>query len=77
MAKSIYSKRHQRLCELLWETRNEAGLTQQDVADRLGKPQSYVAKVEGGERRVDVIEFIELCEVLGVEPQHLVAAIKN
>lgn len=77
MAKSIYTKRHERLCELLIEGRADAGLTQQYVADHLGKPQSYVAKVEGGERRLDVIEFLELCEVIGVDAEGTLMALKR
>lgn len=69
MPKSIYSQQQELLCELLLKARLEAGLTQQQVADRLGQPQSYVAKIEGGERRLDVIEFIELCEQIGVSPR--------
>lgn len=45
-----------------------AKLTQQAVADRLGKPQSYVAKVEGFERRLDVIEFLMLAKAVGFNP---------
>ena len=66
MQKSIYSQQHQRLCELLVAARKEAGLTQVEVADRLGKPQSFVAKYEGGERRLDVIEFLAVATALGV-----------
>jgi transcriptional regulator with XRE-family HTH domain len=51
---------------LLRETRQAAGLRQTDVAERLGVPQSFVAKVEGGERRLDVVELRRLCFVLGV-----------
>ncbi|MGE0055696.1 MAG: helix-turn-helix domain-containing protein [Hyphomicrobium sp.] len=43
-------------------------LTQQAVADLLGKPQSYVAKVEGLERRLDVIEFLTMARVIGFDP---------
>ena len=42
-------------------------MTQQAVADRLGKPQSFVAKYENGERRLDVVEFLEIAEVLDVD----------
>ena len=59
------------LIGLLVETRKANGLTHQDVADKLGKPQSYVAKVEGGERRLDVVEFIEMARALGAEPSAL------
>ena len=48
--------------------RNAAGLTQQAVAERLGKPQSYVAKVEGLERRLDVVELLRLAAVLEWDP---------
>lgn len=52
----------------LVEARQVQSLTQTDVAVRLGKPQSYVSKYETGERRLDVIEFIEVCQALSVKP---------
>ncbi|MEQ9637878.1 MAG: helix-turn-helix transcriptional regulator [Devosia marina] len=60
---------------ILLDARSNAGLTQQEVADRLGKPQSYVAKVERNERRIDVVEFISLAQALGVDPARLFAAV--
>ena len=48
--------------------RLSAGLTQQQVADALGRPQSFVAKYENGERRIDIVEFVEICEVIGIKP---------
>lgn len=71
MGRTIHSPQHQALCELLIAARRKAGLTQHEVAERLGRPQSFVAKVEGGERRLDVIEFIELTRALGVDPTRL------
>lgn len=59
---------HARLIGLLRQTRKDAGLTQQVVADRLGVPQSFVAKYEGGERRLDVLEFIAIAKALGADP---------
>lgn len=56
---------------LLVETRRAAQLTQQQVADRLGKPQSYVAKVEGAERRIDVLEFAALVKAMDSNPTAL------
>lgn len=56
-------------------TRDQAGLTQTDVAARLGRPQSFVAKYEGGERRVDVIEFLAIARALGVDPLRLLKRI--
>ena len=67
MKKSIYSKRHEVLIECLVEARKTAGLTQQVLADKLGKPQSFVAKYENGERRLDVVEFMEIAEILNVD----------
>ena len=67
MPRSTRSPRHQKLIELLADRRNVAGLTQAQVARALERPQSFVAKYEGGERRLDVIELIEVCEVLGIQ----------
>lgn len=71
MKKSIYSHRQERLAKLLREARKSRGLTQQQLADRLKKPQSFVAKVEGSERRLDVIEFLAYCEELETPAQEL------
>ena len=75
MRKTLHSPAHDHLLALLRGTRRAAKLTQQDVADRLGKPQSFVAKVEGGERRLDVIEFITLVQAIGADPVMLVKAL--
>jgi transcriptional regulator with XRE-family HTH domain len=53
---------------LLIEARKTAGLTQVGLAVRLARPQSYVSKYEGGERRIDVVEFLEVAEALGIDP---------
>ncbi|NLG56497.1 MAG: helix-turn-helix transcriptional regulator [Rhodococcus sp.] len=71
MGKTIHSPQHQKLRELLVAARRKAGLTQHEVAERLGRPQSFVAKVEGGERRLDVIEFVDLVRALGADPVKL------
>jgi len=71
LTKSTHTSEYQRLVELLVETRRAAELTQQQVADRLGKPQSYVAKVEGAERRIDVLEFAALVKAMGSNPTAL------
>ena len=54
---------------MLVVAREESGLTQVDVAARLGKPQSYVSKYERGERRLDFVEFIALSQTLGIAPE--------
>jgi transcriptional regulator with XRE-family HTH domain len=71
VTKSLHSPTYRKLTELLVQARRKSGLTQQDVADALKTHQSYVAKVEGGERRIDVVEFMELAKALGVVPSGL------
>ena len=77
MAKSLRSPRQRQLLELLVKTRQSRGLTQAAVAAKLGKPQSFVAKVEGGERRLDVIEFIELALAMKVKPVDLISRLES
>lgn len=77
MAKSIYTERHKKLCELLKQQRKAAGLTQTVVAERLGKPPSYVAKYEGGDRRLDILEFIDVAAAIGFDPSKLIRALRS
>ncbi|KKQ87887.1 MAG: transcriptional regulator [Candidatus Curtissbacteria bacterium GW2011_GWC2_38_9] len=56
MGNSVYSREYQNVIKRLKEARIESGLKQEEVAERLGKPQSYVSKIERGERRVDIAE---------------------
>ena len=55
----------------------DAGLTQQQVADKLEKPQSFVAKYEKGERRLDVIEFLEIAKVLETDAIAIIAGVEK
>lgn len=57
MSKSIYSKDYKEIIDRLKKARVDAGLSQQAIANKLGKPQSYVSKIESGERRLDVAEI--------------------
>ncbi|UTW52528.1 helix-turn-helix transcriptional regulator [bacterium SCSIO 12827] len=77
MEKSLYTKRHKALINALKEAREAAGLTQQAVADKLGKPQSFVAKYENGERRLDVIEFLAVVESLSSSEAFIIDLIKR
>lgn len=65
--KSLRTPVHAYFLDLLLAARQRARLTQQQLADQLGKPQSFVAKYEGGERRLDVIEFLHLSQFLGID----------
>lgn len=74
--KTIYHPTYQALIQHLIELRKLKGLTQLMLAERLGKPQSYVAKIEGCERKLDVLEFVELCRVLGVSANEMIKIIE-
>jgi transcriptional regulator with XRE-family HTH domain len=63
--KAVYERSYAAFTELLKEERKTAGLTQVALAKKLRRPQSYVSKYERGDRRLDVIEFIEVAQVIG------------
>ncbi len=67
LKKTIHSEKQSKLCALLVKAREKAGMTQTALAKKLGKPQSFVAKLEGGERRLDVIEFLEIAKHLKID----------
>lgn len=60
------------MCALLRQLRIDAGMRQSDIAEQLGKPQSFVSKYESGARRLDLIELRNLCAVLGITVEKLV-----
>lgn len=62
---ALHTKRYRAFLARLRQAREDAGLTQQEVADALGRPQTWVSKCEIGERRVDFVELEELAEVYG------------
>jgi transcriptional regulator with XRE-family HTH domain len=66
--RSQFSPRHDRLRAALVKARHAQGLTQAQVASRLRRPQSFVSKFEGGDRRLDVVEFIEVTKALRADP---------
>ena len=74
IGKSVHSPDQAAFCELMVGARRAAGLTQQALALRLKKQQSFVAKYEGGERRLDVVEFIAIARALGADPLKLMAS---
>ena len=74
MQKSQHTRKYDRLLDALRRARRDAGLTQLDVAARLGAYASYVSKCESGERRLDVVELAEFCRVYGVPLVELLKA---
>ena len=64
--KSIHDQRYIEVVSLIRKARERRGLTQCGLARRLGRPQSYVSKVETCERRLDYIELLQMCRAVGV-----------
>lgn len=77
MGRWVTSPAHQAMRSVLVEARQAAGLTQRDVADRLGKANapSYVAKIEKGERQIDLVEFVALARALDRDERELFSAV--
>ncbi len=69
--KSINSDEYHSFLECLISARKNANLTQQELADRLSKPQSFVSKYENRERRLDIVEFIHIARAIGVNPSEV------
>lgn len=64
---SLHSPRYQALRDQIRRVRESRGITQVDLALKLDKPQSFVSKYETGERRLDVLEFAEVCDALSID----------
>ncbi len=77
MVRSVFSAGYGHFRQLLVEERKRAGLTQARLAARLNRPQSFVAKYEQGERRIDVVEFLEITEALRINPQTLISRLRR
>ncbi|KHN51225.1 helix-turn-helix domain-containing protein [Pectobacterium fontis] len=70
---SIYSDEYQRVIKSLRKARIAKGITQENLAQALDRPQSFIAKVENGERRLDVVEFIHIARLLSLDPAKIIA----
>lgn len=68
MAQSTHNPDYQLLLAVLKAARKRVGVSQVDLAERLGNTQTFVSKCERGERRIDAVELVEFAEALGVEP---------
>jgi len=67
VTQSIFTDKYERFRQLMVEARTAAGITQSQLAKKLNQPQSYVSKYERGERRLDLIEFIEVAAAIGMD----------
>jgi transcriptional regulator with XRE-family HTH domain len=66
VSKSIFTRRQEVLQNLLKSARLEANLTQAELANKLQRPQSFVSKIESGERLLDILELKEVCDALEI-----------
>jgi transcriptional regulator with XRE-family HTH domain len=71
----VTSEAYSSLIEVLVQVRQEAGLSQRDLAERLEKPRSYVSKIETKERRIDVLELLDLADGVEISPEALLLRI--
>ena len=69
MKRTVATPRHKALVTLLREEREAKGLRQEDVAKALGQNQMWMQRVESGERRIDVVEFVALATIIGFDPR--------
>jgi transcriptional regulator with XRE-family HTH domain len=77
LGKTLGSKRHKALIDLLIAKREAAGITQAALAEQLGEYQSFIARLESGQRRLDVIEFLDVAEALGLDPVKAVSSLRK
>lgn len=70
--KSAFSRKYRHFRTLLTDARLRAGLTQASLAKKLGRPQSFVSKFENGERRLDVIEFLDVARAVRLDPMRVI-----
>jgi|HubBroStandDraft_5_1064220.scaffolds.fasta_scaffold66307_2 transcriptional regulator with XRE-family HTH domain len=77
LAKTLRSKRYKALIGLLVARREAAGMTQSELAARLGKSQSFVARLESGQRRITVVEFMTLAKILRFDPYKLISTLER
>lgn len=75
MPKTIFTGANQVIVEVLRQTRERAGLKQEDLAARIGRDQSHVSLIEGSQRRLDLVEFMRIARALDRDPIELFAEI--
>ena len=77
MEKSIYTKDYAAFLDCLRQTRRAAGVTQVQLAAKIGMTQSSVSKCERGERRIDVIELRAICKAIGMSLAEFAARLES
>lgn len=77
MGRTLRSPGHLALMAALKQARLDAGLTQTELAVRLERPQSFVAKYENGERKVEVVEFVQIVRAIGCDGHDIIDAVAS
>ncbi|MBI4798655.1 MAG: helix-turn-helix transcriptional regulator [Desulfarculus sp.] len=77
MTKSAFTLKYDRFRQTLILLRKQRGVTQADVAYKLGRPQSFVSKYERGERRLDLVEFLSIAKALDVDPVDVIRELEE
>jgi transcriptional regulator with XRE-family HTH domain len=70
--KSTYTETYKKLLTRLVAARKQAGITQEALSKKLGRPQSFVSKIENGERRIDVVELLEIAGYINIDACELI-----
>jgi transcriptional regulator with XRE-family HTH domain len=71
MKKALHEQSYAAFTSLLRDERKKAGMTQAKLAKKLRRPQSYISKYERGDRRLDVIEFLEIARAIKFDPNEI------
>jgi transcriptional regulator with XRE-family HTH domain len=77
VTKSIFTDRYRIFREMLIQAREEKDLTQRALSDKLSRPQSFVSKYERGERRLDLIEFLDVADALDIDPLEFIRKLEE
>lgn len=72
---TLHSEENKALVAFLLKARKDAGLTQVELAERMGKSQQFVSRLESGERRIDLLEFIMLARAIKADPRDLLGRV--
>lgn len=77
MEKPVFNQNYALFLSYLRQVRRSAGLTQQQVAERLQQTQSFVSKCERGERRIDIIELLIFCQAMNISIEDFICQLKH
>jgi transcriptional regulator with XRE-family HTH domain len=75
MVDSQWSPGYDKVLEAVVDMRTRAGLTQRELAEKVGREQSFIGRIETRQRRIDLVEFIWIARCCGLDPEQEVAAI--